>query len=259
VHRWPAEATLLLGADGLTDGAVEVRLGGRRGLVLDRVPAGDDAGPPAMTITTARPRDGHSKLPVLPDAATWTLPDLELLRAGLIDAALLHPLVASTLVPGHRPDRGSPIRSRPGHPRSVECRGALHRIGLVDGALAPLDHDPVEIRREELLAALTGTPVPCLQAIGEAHRHPECLSDIRERLDHGDLAGALAAVEGLLGPDAVIPRGALQDELETAALRQIDHGLYRAGLAGLGPATVRPRRADPRRDLRDHPRHATTR
>ena len=109
-----------------------------------------------------------------------------------------------------------------------------------------------------LLAALTGTPLPCLKAIDEAHRHPECLVDVRARLDHGDTAGALAAVENLLGPGALLRSGALRDELETAALRRIRHGLFRAGLAGLGPGpATRPGRRS--RDYRAHPRHALSR
>lgn len=142
----------------------------------------------------------------------------------------------------------------------MECRGAQHRIGLVNGALAPLDHDPAEVRREELLAALTGTPLPCLRAIDETHRHPDRLADVRERLIHGDTAGALAVVEGLLGPDAVLRGGALRDELEAAALRRITYGLFRAGLVGPGPGSGRllPGLRRPR-DHRPHPRHTTTR
>jgi hypothetical protein len=137
----------------------------------------------------------------------------------------------------------------------VECRGARHRIGLVGGVLAPLDHDPAEIRREQLLAALTGTPLPCLQAVDEAHRRPDCLPGVRERLDHGDTAGALAVVEGLLGPDALLRSGDLRDELEAAALRRITYGLFRAGLSGPAPGRfpTGPRRP---RENRSHPRHA---
>lgn len=117
--------------------------------------------------------------------------------------------------------------------------GASARIGLVDGVLAPLDHDPEEIRREELLVALTGTPLPCLREIDRAHRRPDCLSGVRERLDHGDVAGALAVVEGLLGPDAVLRDGPLRDELEAAARRRITYGLYRSGLTGPSPRRIR--------------------
>jgi hypothetical protein len=121
-----------------------------------------------------------------------------------------------------------------------------------------LDHDPAEIRREELLAALTGTPLPCLQAIDEAHRRPECLPEIRARLDHGDTAGALATVEALLGPDALLRSGELREELENAALRRITYGLFRAGLIGQGPAPC-SRDWQPKRDRRSHPRHAIAR
>jgi hypothetical protein len=76
-------------------------------------------------------------------------------------------------------------------------------------------------------------------------------------LDHGDAAGALAAVEGLLGPDVLLRSGALRDQLEAAALRRITHGLFRAGLVGLGPVrTVRDVR---RRGVRTHPRLAMSR
>lgn len=241
VDRWAAEAELLLRADGgRPDGRVTVRLATGQRLLLDLAPDrdGSRSGASALRISAA-PEDGAAAaLPVLPDAATWVPPDLELLRAGLIDAGRLHPLV----VPALAPDRpaGLPVRGadRPGEPRLVECRGALHRIGLVDGVLAALDHDPAEIRREELLVALSGTPLPCLRAIDEAHRRPDCLTGVRERLIHGDTAGALAVVEGLLGPDAVLRDGPLRDELEAAARRRVTYGLFRAGLALPGPNRI---------------------
>jgi hypothetical protein len=240
VDRWAAEAALLLRAEGRA-GGVAVRLGSRRWLILDPTVDADAPGSAGMRAPgpselriAAVPAGRCPGLPVLPNAATWALPDLDLLRAGLIEVGRLHPLVALALEPDTAP-AGVRLADDPGHPRLVECRGARHRIGLVNGVLVPLDHDPAETRREELLAALTGTPVPCLQAIDEAHRRPECLVDVRARLDHGDTAGALAVVEGLLGPDALLRGGALRDELETAALRRIDHGLFRSGLVGSGP------------------------
>ncbi|MFD0151727.1 hypothetical protein ACWGQ4_00435 [Streptomyces sp. NPDC055721] len=253
VDRWAAEAELLNRAEGRSGGgAVVVRLGSRRRVLLEPLPDGEAA------VTPAPPEHVAATLPVLPDAATWVLPDLELLRAGLIESERLHPLVASALVPGRRP--AGPFRppDEAGRPRLVECRGARHRIGLVDGVLAPLDHDPAEIRREELLAALTGTPLPCLRAIDEAHRRPDCLTGVRERLDHGDTAGALAVVEGLLGPGALLRGGALRDELEAAARRRITYGLYRAGLTGPGPDRILPGNRRPR-DRRSHPRDVTRR
>ncbi|MFC8454315.1 hypothetical protein [Kitasatospora sp. NPDC057223] len=245
VDRWAAEAALLLRADGRPGRSVTVRLGGRHRLVLDLAADRDGTGPPVLRLAAAA--TAGAALPVLPDAATWVPPDLELLRSGAIGADRLHPLVASALAPGHAPAGPAPVPDEAGQPRVVECRGARHRIGLVDGVLTPLDHDPAELRREELLVALTGTPLPCLRAIDAAHRRPDCLTGVRERLDHGDTAGALAVVEGLLGPGAVLRSGALRDELEAAALRRITYGLYRSGLAGPGPdrLPLHPRR--PRR------------
>lgn len=270
VDRWAAEAAILLRAEARPTGTgtVAVRLGAGRRLLLDLEPDrdpdageggnGDGGGPPAMRLRTAF-ASRASGLPVLPDAATWVPPDLELLRAGLIEPDRLHPLVASALVPDRAaPPAAPPVRDEPGRARLVECRGARHRIGLVDGVLAPLDHDPAELRREELLAALTGTPLPCLQAVDEAHRHPECLDDVRARLDHGDTAGALAAVEALLGPQALLRAGALRDELEAAAMRRITYGMFRAGLTGAVSRRLPPPRSRTAGN-RTRPRHATIR
>ncbi|WP_330334188.1 hypothetical protein OHS33_33580 [Streptomyces sp. NBC_00536] len=255
-HRWAAEAAILLRAEGRASGPVTVRLGSRDR--LDLYP-GDPGRSPYRYRELAKPGPGGGPAaPVLPDAATWVPPDLELLRAGLIGADGLHPLVASALVPGHAPPAAPPDPVAPGAPRLVECRGSLHRIGLVDGVLAALDHDPAEIRREELLVALTGTPLPCLREIDTAHRRPDCLTGVRERLDHGDTAGALGVVEGLLGPGAQLLDGPLRDALEAAVDRRITYGLFTAGLLGPGPGRIRPGDRRPR-DARTRPRHATTR
>ena len=263
VDRWAAEAGIVLGAERWrgSGGCVLVRLGGRHRLILDLTAVGDEAGLPSVRLADAAGFGDGSALPLLPDAATWVPPDVELLRTGSITPERLHPLVACALVPDYSPADPPSSPERAGQPRLVECRGAHHRIGLVDGVLAPLDHDPAEIRREELLVALTGTPLPCLQAIDEAHRRPDCLTGVRERLDHGDIAGALAVVEGLLGPDAVLRDGPLRDELETAAERRITYGLFREGLTGpdRGPARYRPGDLVRTRRHRSHPRHANFR
>ncbi|MER6417794.1 hypothetical protein [Streptomyces sp. NPDC001137] len=263
VDRWAAEAGILLGAEGRrgSGGCVLVRLGGRHRLLLDLTAGSDEAGPPSVRLSDASGYGDASVLPVLPDAATWVPPDVELLRTGAITPDRLHPLVASALVPDHSPAVPPASPEAAGQPRLVECRGARHRIGLVDGVLAPLDHDPAEIRREELLVALTGTPLPCLQAIDAAHRRPDCLPGVRERLDHGDIAGALAVVEGLLGPEAVLRDGPLRDELEAAAERRITYGLFREGLIGPARGPARHRPGDLRRTHRhrSHPRHANLR
>ncbi|MDX3373540.1 hypothetical protein PV390_03890 [Streptomyces sp. ME02-6991-2A] len=254
VSRWEAEAAILLGAEGKgPGGTVSVRLGGRHRVLLHVEAEEDGSGTPVTRIAAVTSDQGLSTSPVLPDAATWVLPDLDLLRTGAIEAGQLHPLVARALVPNLPQPVPASARFRTGDRaeawRLVQCRGAQHRIGLVEGVLAPLDHDPAAVRREELLVALTGTPLPCLQAIDEAHRRPDCLTGVRERLDHGDIAGALAAVEGLLGPEAVLRDGPLRDELEAAAQRRITYGLFRADLLGSGPGRYRPdqRRRDGRR------------
>ncbi|MCX5417175.1 hypothetical protein [Streptomyces sp. NBC_00059] len=238
--RWAAEAALLLATEGRAGGGrVAVRLGARRRLVLDvRVsPGGSGAGGGTPEVRSAEvTRSGAgSGLPVLPDAATWVPPDLELLRSGCLAPGRLHPLVAAALAPGTPVSTGAPAGGEDAVPRVVDCRGARHRIGLVDGVLVALDHGPDEIRREELLAALTGTPLPCLQVIDIAHRRPGCLDDVRERLAHGDTAGALSRVEDLIGAGALLRDGELRDLLHEAARQRVTHGLFRAGLADPGP------------------------
>ncbi|MEU9404449.1 hypothetical protein AB0E08_01870 [Streptomyces sp. NPDC048281] len=279
-ERWADEARIVLGAEGRADGTVVVRLGGRQRFALrltadgsvtadrhradrhtaDRHTADRHA---ADRHTVARDAAARDAAPgaraVLPDAATWILPDLELLRAGLVDAGRLHPLVAVALVPGHEPAARDAYPDPARQPGLVECRGAPHRIGLVDGVLSALDHSPDELRREELLVALGGPPLPCLRAVDDAHRRPDCLTGVRERLDHGDTAGALAVVEGLLGPEAVLRDGPLKDALEAAAQRRIAYGLYRAGLAGSRPGPFRTRRHRSIHDPRLGPRPANRR
>ena len=246
LSRWAAEAAIVLRAEGRSAGAVEIRLGGRDRLVL-RVPP--DGTPPRLTAGPGR------GLPVLPDAAVRELPDLALLRAGMITPERLHPLVGAALAPGVAPADQVPDQADPADPgvRVVRCRGAEHRIGLVDGVLSPLDHGAEEIRREETLAALTGTPLPCLQHLADLHRSPAGLDDIRARLVHGDTEGAVRAVELLLGPQAVLPGGPLRDELEAAARQRVTYRLYRAGLDHTAGAPDPAHQERPRSDLATYP------
>ncbi|MFD6277470.1 hypothetical protein ACFWFI_18150 [Streptomyces sp. NPDC060209] len=268
LDRWAAEAALLLRAEGRTGGGhVAVRLGARRRLLLavrtsPAASRGGEGQPEVLSAEVVR-AGACAGLPVLPDVATWVLPDLELLRSGWIASGRLHPLVAAALEPGTpRPSAAAP-RPDTDHravPRNVDCRGARHRIGLVDGVLVPLDHDPAEIRREELLAALTGTPIPCLQVIDVAHRRPDCLTDVRDRLAHGDAAGALARIESMLGTGALLRDGDLRDALHDAARQRVKHGLFRAGLAQPGPGREPPARTPSRPATHRSPsRHASSR
>ncbi|MFD3593596.1 hypothetical protein ACFWU5_12775 [Nocardia sp. NPDC058640] len=255
VDRWQAEAAILLRTDQCGSGLVAVRCGARKRIILE-IGEHDlaQSGPPALRIAQQAVRGGISALPVLPDAATWVLPDLELIRRGAITPDRLHPLVASALGEACEPTETPGTSGE----RLVECRGQQHRIGVVDGVLTALDHDPTEIRREELLVALTGTPMPCLQAIDRTHRRPDWLDVVREHLDHGDIARALTVVEGVLGADAVLRDGPLRTELEAAVRQRITYGLFRAGLPAPGRADNPVRRLS-RAQRRTHPRHAASR
>ncbi|WP_030348551.1 hypothetical protein [Streptomyces sp. NRRL S-1022] len=237
VARWAAEAELLFRAEGCPRGAFTVRLGARSRAVLELVAPDDSHAPAFRPLRDVPPPRQAAALPVLPEAAARVLPDLELLRAGLVAAGRLHPLVAAALAePGPAP--AAVPTPAPGDPHRVECRGAVHRIALRDGVLTAIDHDPAELGREELLVALGGPALPCVRAIDAVHRDPEALPAVRERLLHGDIAGALAVVEGLLGPGAVLPDGPLRQELQSAAARRVDHGRFRSGLVTVHPAAA---------------------
>ena len=284
IHRWAAEAAILRAADGHA-GPVTVRLGNGRRLRL----YADGHG-----LHLRGPRGGTGD-PVLPYAATWIPPDLELLHAAMITVDRLHPLVAEALatislpprpdpwhpalpgvaltdIPGRaHPDPAEPVlpgvtvADTPGREALwlVECCGETHRVGQVDGVLVPFDHDPADLSRELLLAALGGPPLPCLRAISTALRNPDCLDDVRARLSHGDHDGAAALVADLLGSGAVA-EGELAEAFADATEGRIAHGLYRAGLAGPAPfrttVPLLPRKDRAGRRGRHHrlPKRATT-
>ncbi|SEO44184.1 hypothetical protein SAMN05216267_1026104 [Actinacidiphila rubida] len=249
-ERWAAEAEVLLAAEGRPRGAFAVRLGPRHRAAFDLVAPDGSHAPTARPLRPAPSSREVDDLPLLPEAAARALPDLELLRAGLVALDRLHPLVATALrdvAPQNGAGRG-PAPDTPGaleavapaaaDPHRVECRGAVHRIALRDGALTAVDHDPAELRGEELLVALGGPALPCLRAIDVAHREPEALPAVRERLGHGDVAGALDVLEGLLGPAAILREGPLREELEAAAAGRVAHGLFRSGLVAVHPAAA---------------------
>ncbi|WP_152991232.1 hypothetical protein [Frankia sp. R43] len=52
----------------------------------------------------------------------------------------------------------------------VDCRGTPHLVILLDGLPVALDHGPAELRRERLLAELTGAPLPCVRVLDQALR-----------------------------------------------------------------------------------------
>jgi hypothetical protein len=266
--RWAAEAELLLEAEGRPSGAFTVRLGARSRAVLELVAPDESHAPTYRQLRGILPPQQIAALPMLPEAAARVLPDLELLRAGLITPGQLHPLVATALAStaaatppaltasagfGFSPGSAAAIGAgiQPADPHRVECRGEVHRIALRAGVLVAIDHDPVQLRREELLVALGGPALPCLRAIDAVQREPEALPAVRERIDHGDIAGALNVVEGLLGSSAILRDGPLREELESAAARRIDHGLFRSGL-GTAHASSGGNASDPERTERGH-------
>ncbi|MEV7419122.1 hypothetical protein [Streptomyces sp. NPDC089919] len=232
--HWAAEGELLLRAEGRPPrGRFTVRLGAGGPTVLELVAPDDSHAPVLRPVRTPPPAQEAAALPVLPEAAVRPLPDLELLRAGLLRPDRLHPLVAAALpAPAPVPD------ARPGpapDPHRVACSGEVHRIALRDGVLAAVDHDRSQLAREELLVALGGPGLPCLRAIDAVHRDPAALPAVRERLRHGDAAGALAVVEGLLGPAAVLRDGPLREVLDAAVAGGLDHGIFRSGLVPVHP------------------------
>ncbi|WP_331728135.1 hypothetical protein [Streptomyces sp. NBC_00158] len=237
--RWAAEAELLLRDEGRPRGALTVRLDARTRAVLELAAPDDSHAPVLRPVREELPPQRIAELPVLPEAAARTLPDLELLRTGLVRAERLHPLVAAALPPSASAYSSPSPDAGPGQdadPHRVECLGEVHRIALRDGVLAAVDHDPAQLAREDLLMALGGPGLPCLRAIDAVHRSPEALPAVRERLRHGDVTGALAAVEGLLGPGAVLREGPLRDALAGAVAGRLDHGLFRSGLVPVHPA-----------------------
>jgi hypothetical protein len=239
LERWAAEAELLLAAEGDSGTVFTVRLGARDHRAFELVAPDEHHVPTFRPLREMLPPQVVAALPVLPEAAARVLPDLALLRAGLVGADRLHPLVAKALsASGAEPAPGP--EHQPGDPHRVECRGEVHRIALRDGVLTAVDHDPAQLRREELLVALGGPALPCLRAIDAVHRDPQALPAVRERLGHGDVSGALAVVEGLLGPGAVLRDGPLREALESCAARHLDHGLFRSGLRPVHPPATRP-------------------
>ncbi|WP_326561482.1 ankyrin repeat domain-containing protein [Micromonospora sp. NBC_01796] len=87
--------------------------------------------------------------PVLPEASWRRLPDLDLLRRGMIDADRLHPLVRTALFPDLAPSGGPvgpPDASLP-TPVRVRCGGEWHEVCFADGELR-IPHDEEDPARD---------------------------------------------------------------------------------------------------------------
>jgi hypothetical protein len=110
---------------------------------------------------------GRLRRPVALKHVTWQLmPDLELLRARLITAEELHPLVRAALFPD-QPDPGyhPHLPTVDGSDLRIRCRGVWHRVGWRDGHITAFDHDTDELERERTMRSLGGATVPCLRAV----------------------------------------------------------------------------------------------
>jgi hypothetical protein len=122
-------------------------------------------------VASIVPVDDARRGMYLPQTTWQRLPDLELLRGGLLGREELHPLVGSALVP-EQPDPGylpwiSKSSAADSWPKefTVSCVDGQHLIGFRAGRLVVLDHDPIELARERVLTALGGQPRPCMRLV----------------------------------------------------------------------------------------------
>ncbi len=154
----------------------------------------------------------------LPWVQWQRLPDVDLLRFGLLGAAELHPLVRAALFPeqpdpGYRPrigsidrartDRVASTRKRDGGPSPmtwagegfrVRCGGVWHRMACRDGRLTPLDHSAQEIVREQTMSALGGRIPPCAAVVTAwRQRAPGRIPRVLRQLGHHAILAAAHA------------------------------------------------------------------
>ncbi|MEW2131559.1 ankyrin repeat domain-containing protein [Streptomyces sp. NPDC005435] len=172
-------------------------------LRVDVAPA-DQEGTPARV--TGREHKDDAAVPRLPEYARQRLPDIALLRAGLIRPQALHPLVAAALLPHAGPATGPDGPPEP-VPVRVRCRGEWHQVVFRDGTLA-VPHTEQEQRREVALRAFGGAISGCFATqhtwtSGEG-RLPRALRaqhrDLFERAQHGDTPGVLALLDAGTDP-----------------------------------------------------------
>ncbi|MEV7232251.1 ankyrin repeat domain-containing protein [Polymorphospora sp. NPDC051019] len=198
------------------------RLHARHG--VDEAKISGHWGPIAVVSRDAHGRPGVRMIGY--DPKTWRLPqlaplvhtrpaDLELVRAGWIGRADLHPLVRQALFPGSpapdAPSAGTDLRvSVP-----VRCRGAWHTVVHADGRLTPVSHPPEEVSRERMLRTLGGQVSGCFAAVeawhGSADRLPRPLRELRrhvlQRVQHGGSAALAEMLDAGLDPRMVDGRG----------------------------------------------------
>ncbi|MEW2353871.1 ankyrin repeat domain-containing protein [Spirillospora sp. NPDC029432] len=153
--------------------------------------------PRVQVVDTKRAEGAHA----LPWPVWRRLPDLDLLRTGVIGPDDLHPLVRSALFPAYPyPDRpaGPPAEPAAPEPVRVRCKGEWHEIAVRDGDLR-IPHTDEERDREQALEALGGEVTGCF-AVHTAWRTsegrlPRRLREQRQALflhaQHGDTPAVL--------------------------------------------------------------------
>ncbi|MFD8912289.1 ankyrin repeat domain-containing protein [Streptomyces sp. NPDC059575] len=172
-------------------------------LRIDLAPAEPEFAPARVS---GRERDDEDGARRLPDYAWQRLPDIALLRAGVIRPEALHPLVAAALLPQAGPATGPDGPPEP-VPVRVRCRGEWHQVVSRDSSLA-VPHTEQEQRREIALRAFGGAVSGCFATqhtwtSGEG-RLPRALRaqqrDLFERAQHGDTPGVLALLDAGVDP-----------------------------------------------------------
>ncbi|MFB7534215.1 ankyrin repeat domain-containing protein [Streptomyces sp. NPDC056178] len=151
-------------------------------------------------------RDAAGDAPFLPPAFWQRLPDLDLLRAGAVSPAHLHPLVAGALFPG-RDTAGGPPGPTPPAPVRVRCRGEWHQVVFRDGKLDS-PHSPQERQREHALRAFGGAVTGCFavehSCTTGTGRLPKALRaqrrDLFLRAQHGDTPAVLELLDAGVDP-----------------------------------------------------------
>ncbi|MEV4508846.1 ankyrin repeat domain-containing protein [Dactylosporangium sp. NPDC049525] len=140
--------------------------------------------------------------------------DAELIRAGVLPVAALHPLVHAAFFP-----EAEPLVPRVAPPPATDARlrcrdGAWHHVRM-DGGRFDIPHDDEERRREQALLALGGQVYGCVAA-ERAWREPgstlpralhELRRDLMLRAQHGDLPGVLELLDAGVDPHARDPHG----------------------------------------------------